>query len=130
MNTGLLMIGLLFNLTMTDYKSSMKRRRGRKLVVDLSALSYYVTLTPFRMETVALVLGSVRKEGVLFLITLKDVQFQIPIYLDSQPHLCMALSVKVHQFMAHCFSLSTVLQVFTVVFVLISQVRDLLFSVS
>ena len=47
-------------------------------IIDLSALNGYVSLTRFWMETVASVLGSVRKGDMMFFDGLKDAYFQIP----------------------------------------------------
>ena len=58
----------------------------------------------------------------VLLIDLKDANFQIPIHpdLDSQ-YQQIGLNVKVYQFKAHCFSLSTTPQVFPKVFSLVLE---------
>ena len=60
---------------------------GWKPVIGLSSPSNDVTFMEFRMETVSLVLGLIRKGDVMFLIDLKDTWFHISIHQDSQPHL-------------------------------------------
>ena len=49
-----------------------KATGGWRLIIDLSALDSFVTLTKFRMEMVASVLGSIQKRDWMFLIDLKD----------------------------------------------------------
>ena len=56
-------------------------------VIDLLALNGYFMLTKFKMETVASVLGSIRRGDWMFLLDLKDTYFQIPVHLESQPYL-------------------------------------------
>ena len=53
-------------------------------VIDLSHLNDFVQLTPFKMETVASVLLSVREGDFLASLDLKDVYFQIPIHGSSR----------------------------------------------
>ena len=53
-------------------------------VIDLSHLSGFVRLTPFKMETVASVLLSVREGNFLASIILKDAYFQIPVHPSSR----------------------------------------------
>ena len=57
----------------------------------------------------------------MFSIKLKDSYFQIPIHQDSCPFLWFALQGKVYQFLALCFGLSIVPQVFTPVSALVSE---------
>ena len=51
-------------------------------MIDLLSLSGFVTRTKFRMETVSLGLGAIRK-GDMFSISLKDAYSQIPVHSDS-----------------------------------------------
>ena len=53
---------------------------GWRPVIDLSHLNEFVWQTPFKMETVASVLLSVREGDFLASIDLKDVYFQIPVH--------------------------------------------------
>ena len=55
-----------------------KASGGWRPVIDLSHLNDFVQLTPFKMETVALVLLSVKEGDFLASLDLKDVYFQIP----------------------------------------------------
>ena len=55
--------------------------RWRK-VIDLSSCNNYVPLTPFKVEMVSSVLGSIRKGGVMSSVALGDT-FLIPVYPDS-----------------------------------------------
>ena len=57
---------------------------GWRPVIDLSHLNDFVQLTPFKMETVASVLLSVREEDFLASLDLKDAYFQIPIHGSSR----------------------------------------------
>ena len=72
--SGLLQLGYLFLVE--------KATGGWRPIIDLSALNGFVTLTKFRMETVASVLGSIRKGDWMFSIDLKDAYFHIPIHPD------------------------------------------------
>ena len=94
---------------------------GWRPVIHLSSLNSFVTLTKFQMETVAFVLGYIRKRDWMFLIDLKDVYFQIPFHPESRLYLWFCLKGCVYQFRALCFSLSTAPQMFTRVFALISE---------
>ena len=90
-------------------------------VIDLSALNGFVTLTKFQMEMVACLLGFVRKGDWMFLMDLKDVYFQIALHPESWLYRWFCLEGCICQFRALCFSRSTVPQVFTRVFALISE---------
>ena len=57
-----------------------KASGGWRPVIDLSHLNEFVLLTPFKMETVASVLLSVREGDFLASLVLKDAYFQIPIH--------------------------------------------------
>ena len=57
-----------------------KATGGWRPVIDLSHLNDFVQLTPFKMETVASVLLSVRERDFLASLDLKDAYFQIPIH--------------------------------------------------
>ena len=52
-------------------------------MIDLSHLNEFVQLTPFKMETVASVLLSIREGGFLASLDLKDAYFQIPIFEEA-----------------------------------------------
>ena len=89
-------------------------------MIDLSHLNDFVQLTPFKMETVASVLLSVREGDFLASLDLKDAYFQIPIHGSSRKLLRFMSEGKVYQFRALCFGLSTAPQVFTRVFAAVS----------
>ena len=89
-------------------------------MIDLSHLNDFVQLTPFKMETVASVLLSVREGDFLASLDLKDAYFQIPIHGSSRKLLRFMSEGKVYQFKALCFGLSTAPQVFTRVFAAVS----------
>ena len=93
---------------------------GWRPVIDLSHLNELVQLTPFKMETVASVLLSVREGDFLASLDLKDAYFQIPIHRSSRKLLRFTLEGTVHQLQALCFGLSTAPQVFTRVFAVVS----------
>ena len=61
-----------------------KASGGWRPVIDLSHLNDFVQLTPFKMETVASVLLSVRDGDFLASLDLKDAYFQIPIHGSSR----------------------------------------------
>ena len=82
-------------------------------MIDLSHLNEFVQLTPFKMETVASVLLSVREGDFLASLDLKDAYFQIPIHPSSRKLLRFTSEGTVFQFRALCFGLSTAPQVFT-----------------
>ena len=89
-------------------------------MIDLSHLNDFVQLTPFKMETVASVLLSVREGDFLASLDLKDAYFQIPIHGSSRKLLRFMSEETVYQFKALCFGLSTAPQVFTRVFAAVS----------
>ena len=89
-------------------------------VIDLSHLYEFVLQTPFKMETVASVLLSVREGDFLASIDLKDAYFQIPVHQSSRNLLRFLSEGTVCQFKALCFGLSTAPQVFTRVFAVVS----------
>ena len=97
-----------------------KATGGWRPVIDLSHLNDFVQLTPFKMETVALVLLSVREGDFLASVDLKDAYFQIPIHGSSRKLLRFMSEGTVYQFKALCFGLSTAPQVFTRVFAAVS----------
>ena len=97
-----------------------KATGGWRPVIDLSHLNDFVQLTPFKMETVALVLLSVREGNFLASLDLKDAYFQIPIHGSSRKLLRFMSEGTVYQFKALCFGLSTAPQVFTRVFAAVS----------
>ena len=75
---------------------------------------------PFKMETVASVLLSVREGDFLASIDLKDAYFQIPVQQSLRKLLRFLLEGTVYQFKALCFGLLTAPQVFTKVFAAVS----------
>ena len=97
-----------------------KETGGWRPVIDLSHLNDFVQLTPFKMETVASVLLSVREGDFLASLDLKDAYFQIPIHGSSRKLLRFMSEGTVYQFKALCFGLSTAPQVFTRVFAAVS----------
>ena len=90
-----------------------KVTEGWRSVIDLSALNGFVSMTKFKMEMVASVLGSICWGDWMFSVDLQDAYFQIPIYQESRPYLRFCLKGCVYQFRALCFGLSTAPQVFT-----------------
>ena len=101
-----------------------KATGGWRPVIDLSHLNDFVQLTPFKMETVASVLLSVREGDFLASLDLKDAYFQIPIHGSSRKLLRFMSEGTVYQFKALCFGLSTAPQVFTRVFAAVSAWAD------
>ena len=93
---------------------------GWYLVNDFSHLNEFVLQSPFKMETVASVLLSVREGDFLASINLKDPYFQIPVHQSSRKLLRFLSGGTVYQFKALCFRLSTAPQVFTRVFATVS----------
>ena len=75
------------NLVGPGYSSHLfwvqKATGGWRPIIELSALSHYKTLAPFRMEMVSLVLESIRIGDVMFLIDLKDTCFRFLFFLTS-----------------------------------------------
>ena len=65
---------------------------GQRPVISLSSINNFVHRTSFKMETVYLVLDSIRKGDVIFSIGLKNAYFQILIQPDSWPCLWIALN--------------------------------------
>ena len=92
-----------------------------KVVIDLSSLNNFVTIMKFKMETIALVLGSVRRGDWMFSIDLQDSYFQIPVHRESSLHLCFCLEGCVYQLKVLCFGLCTAPQVFSRVFALVLE---------
>ena len=78
------------------------------------------SVTPFKMETIASVVLSVREGDFLASIDLKDAYFQIPVHQSSRKLLWFLLEGTVFQFKALCFGLLTAPQVFTKVFAAVS----------
>ena len=85
---------------------------GWQPIINLLCLNGHVTLTKFKIETV-FGFGVYQEGGIMFLIYLEDVYFQIPIHVDSPPILHVTLVGKVYHFKALCFGLSTAPQVAT-----------------
>ena len=97
-----------------------KASGGWRPVIDLSHLNEFVQLTPFKMETAASVLLSVREGDFLASLDLKDAYFQTPIHPSSRKLLRFTSEGTVYQFRALCFGLLTAPQVFTSVFAAVS----------
>ena len=89
-------------------------------VNDMFGLNGYVTLAKFKLKTVSLMLGSIKKRDFIFLIDLKDTYFQTPIHPNSWPHLWITLGGKVYQLRA-VFRPFYSSQIFTNVFALVSE---------
>ena len=89
---------------------------GWQPMINLSHLDEFVRQTPFKMETVASVLLSVREGDILASIDLNDAYFQIPVHQSLRKLLRDLSGGTVYQFKALCFGLSTAPQVFTKVF--------------
>ena len=66
-------------------------------MIDLSPLNEFVRQTPFRMETAASMLLSVRGGDFLASLDLKDAYFQIPVHQSSRKWLCFVSDRMVHQ---------------------------------
>ena len=77
-----------------------KASGGWRPVIDLSHLNEFVQLTPFKMETVASVLLSVREGDFLASLDLKDVYFQVPIHPSSRKLLRFTSKGTVYQLRA------------------------------
>ena len=75
-----------------------KVTRGWRPVIDLSHLNGFVRQTPFKMETVASVLLSVREGDFLASIDLKDAYFQIPVHQSLRKLLRFLSEGTVYQF--------------------------------
>ena len=95
-----------------------KATRWWKMVIDLLALSHYITPSFFKIDMVTSVLWLASKEDVMFSVDLKNAHFQIPIW----PYLRIALLGRAFQFKAFSFGLSTALQVFIRMFFLVTKV--------
>ena len=93
-----------------------------RLVIDLSVLNCSVSKTPFKMETLASVLLSVRQGNWMVSLNLKEAYLQVPIHPDGRKFLRFVAFNRVHQFRALCFGLSTASQVFTRVMAPVSSI--------
>ena len=76
-------------------------------MIDLSPLNGFVCQTPFKMETAASVLLSVREGDFLAFVDLKDTYFRIPVHRSSRKLLRFTSEGTVYQFKVLCFGLST-----------------------
>ena len=97
-----------------------KATGGWRPVIDLSPLNGFVRQTPFKMETPASVVASVREGDFLASVDLKDAYFQVPIHQESRKYLRFLSEGVVYQFKVLCFGLCTAPQVFTRVFAFVS----------
>ena len=91
-------------------------------VIDLSTLNLFVDVSHFQMETIQLVLLSVRQGDWMASIDLKEVYLQVPVHPDSRHFLRFVAQGKVYQFTALCFGLSKAPQVFTRVMAHVSAI--------
>ena len=82
-------------------------------VIDLSMLNHSLSKTPFKMETLASVLLSVRQGDWMVSLDLKKAYLQVPIHSESHKFLRFVAFGRVYQFNGLCFGLSTAPQVFT-----------------
>ena len=87
-------------------------------VIDLSHLNRFVDVSPFQMETIL----SVRQEGWMASIDLKEAYLQVPVHPTSRHFLRFMFRDTVYQFKALCFGLSTAPQVFTRVMAPVSAI--------
>ena len=71
---------------------------GWRPVNDLSHLNEFDRQTPFKMETIASVLLSVREGDFLAFVGLKDAYFQIPVHQSSRKLLRFLSEGSVYQF--------------------------------
>ena len=91
-----------------------KATGGWRPAINLLPLNKFVVLTSeVRMETVVLVLVSVRKGDFMFSVDLKDACFQISNHPESCPFLHLVVDGKFYLFKYLCFGLSAASQVFT-----------------
>ena len=91
-------------------------------MIDLSVLNRSVSKTPFKMETLASVLLSVRQGGWMVSLDLKEAYLQVPIHPDSRKFLRFVAFDRVYLFCALCFGLSTAPQVFSRVMAPVSSI--------
>ena len=95
---------------------------GWRPVIDLSRLSRFVQLSPFRMETAQSVLKSLRPGDWMVSLDLQDAYLQVPVHPDSRRYLRFCIGPLTFQFRALCFGLSSAPQVFTRVMAPISSI--------
>ena len=69
-------------------------------VIDLSLLNRFIVKTPFIMETIQLVLLSVRQGDWMVSIVLKEAYLQVPVHPDSRKYLQFVAFSKPYQFQA------------------------------
>ena len=91
-------------------------------VIDLLLLNFSGSKTPFKMETLASVLLSVRQGNWMISLDLKEAYLQVPIHPDSSKFLKFVAFNRVYQFRALCFVLSTAPQVFSRVMAPVSSI--------
>ena len=91
-------------------------------VIYLSVFNRFVFKTPFKMETIQLVVLSVRQGDWMVSIDLKEAYLQVSIHPDSRKYLRFVAFGKPYQFRALCFGLSTAPQDFTRVMTPISTI--------
>ena len=91
-------------------------------VIDLSLLNRSISKTPFKMETLASVLVSVRQGDWMVSLDLEEAYLQVLVYLDSRKFLRFVAFSRAYQFRALCFGLSTAPQDFTRVMAPVSSI--------
>ena len=91
-------------------------------VIDLSTLNLFVDVSHFRMETIQLVLLSVRQGDWMASIDLKEAYLQVPVHPDSRRFLRFVAQGRVYQFSVLCFGLSMAPQVFSRVMAPVSAI--------
>jgi hypothetical protein len=85
-------------------------------VVDLSALNFYITDQPFRMESAESVRLCLTQGTWTFSIDLTDAYFHVPIHPASRKFLRICFKGKIYQFRALPFGLKPAPWLFTTIF--------------
>ena len=91
-------------------------------MIDISRLNRYVDVSHFHMETVHLVLQSLRLGDWMVSLDLQDTYLQVPVHPASHKFLRFCLGESVFQFRFLCFGLATALQVFTCIMAPVSSI--------
>ena len=95
---------------------------GWRLVIDLSFLNRFVSLSHFHMETAQSVLQSLRSGDWLISLDLLDAYLQVPVHPQSRRFLRFCIGSQVYQFRVLCFGLSSAPLVFTRVMAPVSSI--------